>query len=44
MKYLLMPLRCKSLITIRQVIILYNDPIPSEIWQQINHFPKVYFM
>jgi potassium large conductance calcium-activated channel subfamily M alpha protein 1 len=26
------------------VIILHNDPIPSEIWQQINHFPKVYFM
>lgn len=44
MKHLLMPLRCQSLKTINQVIILHNDPIPSEIWQQINHFPKVYFM
>lgn len=44
MKHLLLPLRAKSLKTINPVIILYNDPMPTEIWKQINRFPKVYFM
>lgn len=44
MKHLLLPLRAKSLKTIIPVIILYNDPMPTEIWKQINRFPKVYFM
>lgn len=44
LKHLLLPLRAKSLKTINPVIILYNDPMPTEIWKTINRFPKVYFM
>ena len=44
MKHLLLPLRAKSLRTINPVIILYSDPMPAEIWKQINRFPKVFFM
>lgn len=39
MKSLLMPLRVKSLKTIVPIVILYSDPIPTEIWKQINYFP-----
>ncbi|EGR27459.1 hypothetical protein IMG5_195710 [Ichthyophthirius multifiliis] len=42
MKHLLMPLRARSLKTIHPIIILNNDYMPSELWNQINHFPKVY--
>ena len=44
MKHFLLPLRAKSLKSINPVIILYNDPMPTEIWKQINRFPKVYFL
>ncbi|KAL4469404.1 hypothetical protein ABPG74_004657 [Tetrahymena malaccensis] len=44
MKYLLMPLRARSLKTIHPIVIINNETIPSELWNQINTFPKVYFM
>ncbi|KAL4469405.1 hypothetical protein ABPG74_004658 [Tetrahymena malaccensis] len=44
MKHLLMPLRARSLKTINPIIILNNETMPSELWNQINSFPKVYFL
>ncbi|KAL4487940.1 hypothetical protein ABPG72_022800 [Tetrahymena utriculariae] len=44
LKYLLMPLRARSLKTIHPIVIINNETIPSELWNQINTFPKVYFM
>jgi len=44
MKYLMMPLRARSLKNIRPIIILNQDPIPTEIQVQINKFPKVYYL
>lgn len=44
MRHLLLPLRARSLKNIHPIIILYNDPMPTHIWKQINRFPKIYFM
>ena len=44
MKHLLLPLRAKSIKIISPVVIMYNDSMPANIWQQINRFPKVYFI
>ncbi|CAD8152800.1 unnamed protein product [Paramecium pentaurelia] len=43
MKYLMMPLRARSLKNIQPIVILNQDLIPTEIQLQINKFPKVYF-
>ena len=39
LQHLLMPLRARSLLTILPIIIILNDPMPSEIWESIKSFP-----